>query len=178
MTDLSKAIDLSTHYLGLKLKNPLIASSSPLCEDLDAVRRMEDCGAGAVVLHSLFEEQIEYECGELDRFLGDASERGAEAFTHLPELTRGVTGPEEYLEHIRKCKRAVRIPVVASLNGSTLGGWLRYARQIQQAGADALELNIYYLPVDPDLTGEQVEHLYVDLVRSIKDEVRIPVAVK
>jgi dihydroorotate dehydrogenase (fumarate) len=178
MINLSKTIDLSTNYLGLKLRNPLVASSSPLCEELDAVRRMEDSGAGAVVLHSLFEEQIEYECGELDRFLGDACERGAEAFTQLPELTRGVTGPEDYLEHIRKCKLAVRIPVIASLNGSTLGGWLRYARQIQQAGADALELNIYYLPVDPDLTGEQVERLYVDLVKSIKNEVRIPLAVK
>jgi dihydroorotate dehydrogenase (fumarate) len=178
MIDLSKTIDLSTNYLGLKLRNPLVASSSPLCEDLDAVRRMEDAGAGAVVLHSLFEEQIEYECGELDRFLGDASERGPEAFTQFPELTCGVTGPEEYLEHIRKCKRAVRMPVIASLNGSTLGGWLRYARQMEQAGADALELNIYYLPVDPELTGEQIERHYVDLVKSIKDEVRIPVAVK
>jgi dihydroorotate dehydrogenase (fumarate) len=178
MIDLSKTIDLSTNYLGLKLKNPLVASSSPLCEDLDAVRRMEDFGAGAVVLQSLFEEQIEYECGELDRFLGDAAERGPEAFTQLPELTSGVTGPEDYLEHIRKCKRAVRIPIIASLNGSTLGGWLRYARQMQQAGADALELNIYYLPVDPELTGEQVERLYVDLVKSIRAEVRIPLAVK
>lgn len=139
---------------------------------------MEDSGAGAVVLQLLFEEQIEYECGELDRFLGDASERGAEAFTHFPELTCGVTGPEQYLEHIRKCKRAVRIPVIASLNGSSHGGWLRYARQIQQAGADALELNIYYLPVDPDLTGEQVESLYIGLVKSIKEEIQIPVAVK
>jgi dihydroorotate dehydrogenase (fumarate) len=178
MIDLSKTIDLSTNYLGLKLKNPLVASSSPLCEDLDAVRRMEDFGAGAVVLQSLFEEQIEYECGELDRFLGDAAERGPEAFTQLPELTSGVTGPEDYLEHIRKCKRAVRIPIIASLNGSTLGGWLRYARQMQQAGADALELNIYYLPVDSELTGEQVERLYVDLVKSIRAEVRIPLAVK
>jgi dihydroorotate dehydrogenase (fumarate) len=178
MIDLSKSIDLSTNYLGLKLKNPLVASSSPLCEDLDAVRRMEDFGAGAVVLQSLFEEQIEYECGELDRFLGDAAERGPEAFTQLPELTSGVTGPEDYLEHIRKCKRAVRIPIIASLNGSTLGGWLRYARQMQQAGADALELNIYYLPVDSELTGEQVERLYVDLVKSIRAEVRIPLAVK
>ena len=178
MIDLSKTIELSTNYLGLKLKYPLVASSWPLCEDLDAVRRMEDSGAGAVVLQLLFEEQIEYECGELDRFLGDASERGAEAFTHFPELTCGVTGPEQYLEHIRKCKRAVRIPVIASLNGSSHSGWLRYARQIQQAGADALELNIYYLPVDPDLTGEQVESLYIGLVKSIKEEIQIPVAVK
>jgi dihydroorotate dehydrogenase (fumarate) len=178
MIDLSKTIDLSTHYLGLNLKNPLVASSSPLCEDLGAVRRMEDSGAAAVVLQSLFEEQIEHEACELDRFLGDASERGPEAYTHFPELTRRITGPEEYLEHIRRCRRAVKIPVIASLNGATTGGWLRYARQIEQAGADALELNIYYLPVDPDFTGEQVESNYVNLVKAMKAEVRIPLAVK
>jgi dihydroorotate dehydrogenase (fumarate) len=178
MIDLSKTIDLSTNYLGLKLKNPLVASSSPMCEDLDAVRRMEDAGAAAIVLHSLFEEQIEFESDELDRFLGDASERGPEALTHFPELGRRVCGPEEYLEHIRKCKRALRIPLIASLNGSSRGGWLRYARQIEQAGADALELNIYYIPNDPDVTGEQVEQKYVELVQAIKAEVHFPVAVK
>jgi dihydroorotate dehydrogenase (fumarate) len=178
MIDLSRTIDLSTTYLGLKLKNPLVPSSSPLCEDLSAVRRMEDSGAAAIVLQSLFEEQIEHESDELDRFLGDASERGPEAYTHFPELTRRVSGPEEYLEHIRKCKRAVGIPIIASLNGSTPGGWLRYARQIEQAGADALELNIYYLPVDPEMTGAQVEAKYVDLVKAMKAEVHIPLAIK
>jgi len=178
MIDLSKTIDLSTTYLGLKLKNPLVASSSPMCEDLGAIRRMEDAGAAAVVLHSLFEEQIEWEADELDRFLGDATARGPEALTHFPELTRRITGPENYLEHIQKCKRAVRIPIIASLNGSTRGGWLRYANQMEQAGADGLELNIYYIPVDPDVSGEQVEQNYVDLVKAIKAEVHIPVAVK
>jgi len=178
MIDLSKTIDLSTTYLGLKLKNPLVASSSPLCEDLSSIRRMEDSGAAAIVLQSLFEEQIEFESGELDRFLGDASERGPEAFTHFPELTHRVEGPEAYLEHIHKCKRAVNIPIIASLNGSTLGGWLRYANDIQQAGADALELNIYYLPIDPKLSGEQVEQQYIDLVRALKTEIRIPLAIK
>lgn len=178
MIDLSKTIDLSTTYLGLKLRNPLVASSSPMCEDLDSIRRMEDSGAAAIVLQSLFEEQIEFESGELDRYLGESAERSAEAFTHFPELTHRIGGPEAYLEHIQKCKQAVKVPIIASLNGSTLGGWLRYARQIQEAGADALELNVYYLPVDLNLTGEQVEQRYIDLVRALKTEIRIPLAVK
>jgi len=178
MIDLSKTIDLSTTYLGLKLKNPLVASSSPMCEDVNAVRRLEDSGAAAVVLQSLFEEQIVADSYELDRALSDASERGPEAISHFPELMRRVEGSEAYLEHIRKCKRAVKIPVIASLNGSSKGGWLEYAKQMEQAGADALELNIYWLPVDPDVTGEQVERQYVDLVQAVKAEVRLPVAVK
>ena len=178
MIDLSKTIDLSTTYLGLKLKNPLVASSSPMCEDLGNVRRMEDAGAGAVVLHSLFEEQIEVESDELDRFMREGSELSAESVTHFPELSGPVRGPEGYLEHIRNCKNAVKIPIVASLNGTTNGGWLKYAKQIQQAGADALELNIYYIPVDPAVTSQQIERQYVDLVMALKSEVKIPVAVK
>jgi dihydroorotate dehydrogenase (fumarate) len=178
MIDLSKTIDLSTTYVGLKLKNPLVASSSPMCEDLSSIRRMEDAGAAAIVLQSLFEEQIEVESGELDRFLGDAAERSPEAFSHFPELTHRVEGPDAYLEHIQKCKRAVKIPIIASLNGSTLGGWIRYAKQMQEAGADALELNIYYIPVDPNVTSEQVEQHYVDLVKSLRAEVHIPLAIK
>jgi dihydroorotate dehydrogenase (fumarate) len=178
MIDLTKTIDLSTDYLGLKLKNPLVASSSPMCEDVSNVRRMEDSGAAAVVLHSLFEEQIELESEELDRFLTDSSERSPEATTQLPEPAQRVMGPERYLEHIRKCKEAVRMPVIASINGITKGGWLRYAREMEQAGADALELNIYYIPVDPQATAECVERKYVELVQAIKSEVKIPVAVK
>ncbi|HZT69456.1 MAG TPA: dihydroorotate dehydrogenase-like protein [Terriglobia bacterium] len=178
MIDLAKTIDLSTTYLGLKLKNPLVASASPMCEDLGNIRRMEDAGAAAVVLQSLFEEQIEIESDTLDRFLIESSERSPEAVTHFPESGRRVRGPEEYLEHLRACKRAVKIPVIASLNGSTKGGWLGYARQIEQAGADALELNIYSIPVDPDVTGEQVERNYIEVTKAIKQEVRIPVAVK
>ena len=178
MIDLSKTIDLSTTYLGLKLKNPLVASSSPMCEDVSAVRRMEDSGAAAVVLQSLFEEQIDTDSRELDRALSDASELSPEAASHFPELTRRIVGPDAYLEHIQKCKRAVKIPVIASLNGTSQGGWLRYAKQMEQAGADALELNIYWLPVDPDVTGEQVESRYVELVQAIKATVRLPVAVK
>src|SRR5690348_4618738 len=143
MIDLSKTIDLSTSYLGLKLKNPLVASSSPMCEDVGNVRRMEDAGASAVVLHSLFEEQIELENDDLDRFILQGSELSAESVTHFPELTHRVMGPESYLKHIARCKQAVKIPIIASLNGTTSGGWVGYAKQMEEAGADALELNIY-----------------------------------
>ena len=178
MIDLSKTIDLSTTYLGLKLKSPLVASSSPMCGDIGNIRRLEDAGAAAIVLQSLFEEQIEQESDELDRFLDQGSEVGAESLTHFPELSRRVMGPETYLAHIVKCKQAVKIPVIASLNGTSRGGWIDYAKQMEQAGADALELNIYYIPVDPDVTGEQVEQKYIDLLRTVKAEVHIPVAVK
>ncbi len=178
MIDLSKTIDLSTTYLGLKLKNPLVASASPLCEDVGNIRRIEDAGASAVVLHSLFEEQIELESDELDRFMTEGSEISAESVTHFPELTQRVMGPEAYLAHIVKAKQAVKIPVIASLNGTSKGGWLGYAKQMEQAGADALELNIYYIPVDPGVTGDRVEQQYVELIKAVKAEVKIPVAVK
>ena len=178
MIDLSKTIDLSTTYLGLKLKNPLVASSSPMCGDVGNIRRLEDAGASAVVLQSLFEEQIEHESNELDRYIDAASEVGAESTSHFPELMHRVMGPETYLAHIVKCKQAVKIPVIASLNGTSLGGWLGYAKQMEQAGADALELNIYYIPTSADVSGEQVEQQYIDLVKAVKAEVRIPVAVK
>jgi len=178
MIDLSKTIDLSTTYLGLKLKNPLVASSSPMCQDVGNVRRIEDAGAAAVVLQSLFEEQIDIESDELDRFLTESSDVSAESTTSFPELTHQVMAPEHYLKHIARCKQAVKIPIIASLNGTTTGGWLKYAKQMQEAGADALELNIYYIPVDPDVTADQVEQRYIDLVRAVKSEVHIPVAVK
>jgi dihydroorotate dehydrogenase (fumarate) len=178
MIDLSKTIDLSTNYLGLKLKNPLVASSSPMCEDVGNIRRIEDAGAAAVVLHSLFEEQITIENDELDMQMRNSAEISAESTSHFPDLIHRVMGPEQYLAHIAKCKQAVKIPVIASLNGTTRGGWLSYAKQMEQAGADALELNIYFIPVDPDVSGEQVEQRYVDLVQAIKEQVKIPVAVK
>jgi dihydroorotate dehydrogenase (fumarate) len=162
----------------MKLKNPLVASSSPMCEEVANIRRMEDAGAAAVVLHSLFEEQISRESNELDRYMSAAEEVGAESASHFPDLLGYNRGPEGYLKHIRKVKEAVSIPVIASLNGTSVGGWTKYAREMQQAGADALELNIYYIPVDPDMTGEQVERKYCDLVREVKAAVRIPVAVK
>jgi dihydroorotate dehydrogenase (fumarate) len=178
MIDLSKTIDLSTTYLGLKLKNPLVASSSPMCQDVANVRRMEEAGAAAVVLHSLFEEQIEMESDELDHYITEGSEISAESVTHFPELTGTVDTPLAYMKHIEACKRAVKIPIIASLNGITKGAWLDYAKQMEQAGADALELNIYYIPVDAAVSGEQVEQRYVELVQAIKGTVHLPVAVK
>ena len=178
MIDLSKTIDLTTTYLGLKLRNPLVASSSPMCADVGNIRRMEDAGAAAVVLHSLFEEQITLESNELDRFLSAGESVGAESTTQFPDMLGYNRGPEAYLKHIRKVKEAVHIPVIASLNGTSVGGWLKYAEAMQQAGADALELNIYYIPVDPEVTGDQVERNYCDLVREVKSALHIPVAVK
>jgi dihydroorotate dehydrogenase (fumarate) len=176
--DLSKTIDLTTSYLGLELKSPIVVSASPLSEDLGNIRRMEDHGAAAVVLHSLFEEQISIESQELDRFLTETAEQYAEATSYFPDMTAYNFGPDGYLEHIRRAKQAVSIPIVASLNGTTAGGWIDYAQKMQQAGADALELNIYYLPNDPELTGEAVEARYCDLVSAVVRSVQIPVAVK
>jgi len=169
--------DLSTSYLGLKLRNPLVASSSPLCKSIDNLCRMEDAGASAIVLHSLFEEQINLEAYELDRWL-EPNEGFAEAQSYLPDLTAYNIGPEGYVEHIASAKKSVRIPVIGSLNGVSSGGWIRYARLIEQAGADALELNIYYLPTNPAMTSAQVEMMHTELVEEVKASVRIPVAVK
>jgi len=171
-------IDLSTTYLGLLLKNPLVVSPSPLCEEVDNIRRMEDAGASAVVLHSLFEEQINLESHDLDRYLSHGTDSFAEALTYFPDMTDYNLGPDGYLEHLRRAKAAVGIPVIGSLNGVSTGGWIRYARLIEMAGADALELNVYYIPTDPEMTGAQVEQVYVDLVRDVKASVGIPVAVK
>jgi dihydroorotate dehydrogenase (fumarate) len=171
-------IDLCTTYLGLTLTNPLVASASPLCEDIGNIRRMEDAGAAAVVLHSLFEEQITLESHYLDRYLSHGTESFAESLTYFPDMSDYNLGPDGYLEHIRRAKAAVAIPIIASLNGVSSGGWIRYARKIQEAGADALELNVYYIPTDPGLTGAQVEQMYVDLVRDVRASVQIPVAVK
>jgi dihydroorotate dehydrogenase (fumarate) len=171
-------VDLSTSYLGLALRSPLVASASPLCEDVDNIRRMEDAGAGAVVLHSLFEEQITLESHHLDRYLSQGAESFAESLTYFPDMTAHNLGPDGYLEHIRRAKAAVGIPIIGSLNGVSTGGWIRYARRIEEAGADALELNVYYIPTDPEVTGAEVERMYVDLVRDVAASVRIPVAVK
>ena len=171
-------MDLSTTYLGLKLKNPLVASASPLCGDLDTLKNMEDKGISAVVLQSLFEEQIRHESGELDHYLTEGTESFAEALSYFPQPKDFVRGPDDYLEHIRKAKEALSIPVIASLNGVSAGGWMDCAKQMQQAGADALELNIYYIPTDPDLPGSEVEQIYVDDVKAVKSCVSIPVAVK
>lgn len=170
--------NLSTKYLGLKLKNPLVASASPLCKEIGNIRKMEDCGASAVVLHSLFEEQINIESNELDRMLWDSSSTSAEANDYFPDLSNYNIGPDGYLEHIRKAKAAVKIPIIASLNGVSKGGWIRYAKDMEQAGADAVELNIYFVPTDLAMTSADIEKNYVELVREVKGSVKVPVAVK
>ena len=172
-------MDLTTTYLGLTLSSPLVVgAAAPLTEDIDQIKRMEDAGAAAVVLHSFFEEQLRQERLELHHHLTQGTESYAEALTYFPEPEIFHVGSEEYLNHIRKAKEMVNIPVIASLNGSTVGGWIDYAQQIEQAGADALELNIYYVPTDMNITGVQVEQNYVDILRAVKSEVNIPVALK
>jgi dihydroorotate dehydrogenase (fumarate) len=171
-------MDLSTTYLGLKLKNPLVPSASPLSEEIDNIKKMEDVGASAVVLYSLFEEQIRYERYELHWHLTHVTESYPEALTYFPEPEEFHVGPEEYLSHISKAKESVDIPIIASLNGSTLSGWTDFAKQIENAGADALELNIYYIPTDPDLSGAEVEKNYIDILAAVKSKLTIPVAVK
>jgi dihydroorotate dehydrogenase (fumarate) len=170
-------MDLSTKYLGLKLKNPLVASASPLTKDLANFRKLEDAGIAAIVMHSLFEEQLDVDSSELDRHLSAGENVSAEALGIFPEAAYNM-GPEEYLEAIVRAKAAVQLPIIGSLNGTSNGGWLRYAKLIQDAGADALELNIYYLPTDLTMTAEQVEKQYCDLVREVKNTIGIPVAVK
>lgn len=171
-------MDMTTTYLGLELKNPLVHSASPLSKSLDMLRRLEDHGAAAVVMYSLFEEQISHDSRELDHYLTWGSESFAEATSYFPDLTTYNIGPDQYLEHLRRAKQALGIPVIGSLNGVSSGGWTRYARLIEQAGADALELNIYFLATDLAMTGAQVEAQYIDLVREVKSSVTIPVAVK
>ncbi|MHB8523521.1 MAG: dihydroorotate dehydrogenase-like protein [Limisphaerales bacterium] len=171
-------MDLTTTYLGLKLRTPLVPSASPLSEDLDSVRRLEDAGAAAVVLHSLFEEQLRLERYELHHQMTQGTESYPEALTYFPDPPVFQVGPEAYLEHIARARAAVRIPIIASLNGSTLGGWTDYACRIQQAGAHALELNIYAIPTDLELTAANVEQTYLDILKAVKSVVNIPVAVK
>lgn len=171
-------MDLTTNYLGLQLRSPLVISASPLSEDVDNIRHMEDAGASAVVLYSLFEEQLRQDRLELNQNLQQGTESFAESLTYFPDAGKYHLGPEEYLKHIAAAKKATHIPIIASLNGSSVGGWTDYARQIQQAGADALELNIYYIPTDPDLPGEVVEDTYINILKAVKANVSIPVAVK
>ncbi len=171
-------MDLSTTYMGLKLKNPLVASASPLSENLDNYRRLEDAGVAAIVNYSLFEEQITQEIDDLHHYLNDGTESFAESLTYFPKPSDFVLGPEEYLNHIYRAKRAVGIPVIGSLNGHSDGGWATYAKHIQQAGADALELNIYFLATDPSMTSQNVENVYLEVLKTVKSNVTIPVAVK
>jgi len=170
-------MDLTTTYLGLKLRSPLVCAASPLSQQLDNLKRMEDARASAVVLYSLFEEQLRQDSLELE----DNLERGAlsspEALSYVPEETYKL-GPDEYLAHIERAKQTVDIPVIASLNACSAGGWTRYARGIQDAGADALELNIYNIPTDAKQTSADIEAMCLEIVRGVKSELTIPVAVK
>jgi len=172
-------MDLTTNYLGMKLRTPLVVSAAqPLTEDFDNIKRMEDAGASGVVLHSLFEEQLKSERYELHRHLTDHSDTFAEAQSFFPEPSDFAVGPEAYLNHIRKAKQSVGIPIIASLNGSTAGGWTDYAKQIEQAGADALELNIYYIPASVEVSSQEVEQNYVDILHSVRESIKIPIALK
>ena len=171
-------IDFSTKYLGLQLKGPVVVSSTPLSELIDNVRRMEDCGAAAIVLHSLFEEQLALESKALDDDLSRGTESFAESLGYLPDLKDYRMTQEGYLEHVRKCKEAVKIPILGSLNGATPGGWVRFAKDIEQAGADAIELNTYALATDKSQTSAIMEGQLLQLVSAVTAAVKVPVAVK
>jgi len=171
-------VDLTTRYMGLKLRTPLLASASPLSQDISTIRELEDAGASAIVLYSLFEEQLRRESLELDFYLSEGTESFPESLSYFPQPSEFRLGPDEYLEHIRRAKDAVEIPIIASLNGASVGGWIQYATQIEEAGADALECNIYWIVTDPDLSSAEVEQRYVDIVQAVKSAVHIPVAIK
>jgi len=172
-------MNLSTKYLGLDLKNPLVLSASPLSHDVDKIKIAEDLGASAVVMYSLFEEQITRESEMLDTFLMQGSESYSEALSYFPEPKNFYNlEAEGYLEQITRLKKTVKIPVIGSLNGVSNGGWMKYAKKIEQAGADALELNIYYIPTDPTMSAETVEKMYLDDLKTVKETVKIPVALK
>jgi dihydroorotate dehydrogenase (fumarate) len=171
-------IDLKTNYLGLQLRTPLVASASPLSQELEAIRHLEDAGASAIVLYSLFEEQLRQESLELEYHLTEGTDSFAEASSFFPQPNEFHLGPEGYLNHIRKAKKAVSVPIIASLNGTTVGGWTEYAKLIEQAGADALECNIYSIAADPDLTSGAIEKEYLDILKAVKSVVKIPVAIK
>lgn len=170
--------ELTTCYLGFDLRSPLVASASPMTGEIDALKHLEAHGVGAVVLPSLFEEQIEHEESEMLRLSETGAGSSGEAFDYFPALQAYNSGPEAYLRRVEAARAALSIPVIASLNGATPGGWTHYAKRMEDAGASALELNVYWIPVDPDETGADVEHRYVDLVTSVRATVRVPVCVK
>jgi len=171
-------VDLSTRYMGLRLKNPVVASASPLSSTLDGIRRLEDAGAAAVVMYSLFEEQIHFQSFYVDHHLSYGANSYAESQSYFPEMRDYNVGPDEYLRLIHAAKEATDIPIIGSLNGATPGGWVEYAGLIQEAGADALELNIYFIPANPFVSGPAVEERYVEILRDVKRTVSIPVALK
>ena len=171
-------MNLTTNYLGMVLKNPIVASSSPLSHTVDSIRRLEDAGAAAVVMYSLFEEQIGFDSYYIDYHLTKGIDTYAESISYFPDMQSYNVGPDQYLNLIRRAKDAVKIPIIGSLNGTSVGGWTDYATLIEEAGADAIELNVYYLPTNPDITGMEVEILYTDILSAVRQAVSIPVAVK
>ncbi len=171
-------IDLSTDYLGIKLKNPLVASASPLCEDIENIKQMEKSGIAAVVLHSLFEEQVLLQEKELNYALTKNTEAYAESLSYFPDVNDYSFAPDEYVEYIAEVKKAVDIPIIGSLNGISNSGWIKYGKKIEEAGADALELNIYYLPTRKTISCQQVENAYLDLVKALRQNIKIPLAIK
>jgi dihydroorotate dehydrogenase (fumarate) len=171
-------MDLSTTYLGMKLKNPIVASASPLSRSMDSMRRLEDAGASAIVMHSLFEEQVTNEAESLDFYKSYGTESYAEALTYFPDTGDYQFAPEEYLEIVAKAANKLEIPVIASLNGITPGGWISYAKKMAEAGASALELNVYYIPTNGTMTGVDVENRYLEMLKQVHGSVQIPVAVK
>ncbi|HVQ36270.1 MAG TPA: hypothetical protein VMS31_01970, partial [Pyrinomonadaceae bacterium] len=171
-------MNLSTSYLGLALKNPLVVSSSPLSHNVDSIRRLEDAGASAVVMYSLFEEQITFDGFYVDHYLTSGIDSFAESLSYLPEMHSYNVSPDEYMNLIRRAKEAVDIPIIGSLNGISAGGWTDYAVLMEEAGADAIELNVYYIPTNADLNGNEVENIYLDVLREVKRSVPLPVAIK
>ncbi len=171
-------MEMGTDFLGMRLKNPLVPSATPLAREISTLRRMEDLGAAAVVMHSLFEEEITLESQMLDRHFIQGTESFAEALTYFPEVGPYRAGPDHYLEHLHRAAEALSIPVIGSLNGVSAGGWVRYAGEIEQAGAAALELNMYFVPTDPDHSAQALESLYIELVEAVKAELMIPLIVK
>jgi len=171
-------MSLSTNYLGLVLKNPIVASSSPLSHTVESIQRLEDAGASAVVMYSLFEEQITFNSYYVDHYLRNNTNSYAEASNYFPEMDEYNVWPDEYLNLIRRAKDTVDIPIIGSLNGVSIGGWTNYAALIEDAGADALELNVYYVPTDAEMSGREIEDMYLDLLRQVKSSVTIPVAMK
>ncbi|HKK82901.1 MAG TPA: dihydroorotate dehydrogenase-like protein [Atribacterota bacterium] len=171
-------IDLSTKYLGIQLKNPLVASASPLCENIEHIKQMEKSGIAAIVLHSLFEEQVILQEKELNYALTQQTESYAESLSYLPDINDYRFAPDEYVDYIAKVKKAVDIPIIGSLNGISNSGWIRYGKKIEEAGADALELNIYYLPTTKTSSCQEIEQIYLDLVKRLRQNITIPIAVK
>jgi dihydroorotate dehydrogenase (fumarate) len=175
---MEKNMDLRTKYMGMTLKSPLVVAASPLSRTLDGIKKIEDAGASAFVMYSIFEEQIEYEQKELYYHTTTGTEAFAESTSYFPNIEEYNLGPQEYLNHIRKAKESVSIPVIASLNGKTVGGWTGFAKQMQNAGADGIELNIYNIPTNMNMTGSEVENEYIEILKAVKSAVSIPVALK